>query len=761
MRAHPASRTNLTLKSPLRRAAVAVTASALLALGLAAGATPASASVSPACGNGAGEAMCLTFPLPDLASTGSNVYVGLPLSGASAIYVDWGDGSAVDGPINAVGAAPVSHYYTVGGTTQAKIYGTSLDWFGTSGSWYGSGSVGSVDSWGGLGLTSLVGALNSSTALTSVPATLPSTVTDISGMFFSSGFAGDDNIGLWDTTNVTGMGGVFQGATHFDESLGSWKMGSVTDASGMFNYSGMSVQSYDATLNGWNSQTSNRSLTVGATGLYYSSVGSAAHAALQTAPFAWVLDDSGPASEAGLSSVSLSGTEAIRSTLTAGPAATYQPRLTYQWQSSATGTGSWSDLVGESHPTLVIPDLQAGRYLRVCVNANNSVGTPADLCSDATGQIAGIDPSVGTVTITGSTVAGSTLTAETPDFNAGVPAATLTYTWSVSNYSNGNLSDLISGQSGSTLLLTDNMIGRYIYVCVNDGVSLFPPCSSVPLTGPITGIAPALISVTVGGTKAVHSTVTATVGVVGAPAPELFYKWESSANGTTGWTTVGDSVSTYVIPLSQFQRYLRVTVTAKSDGYQDAVRTSLPARVTGAATPNVPRSVKGLAGDKSVVVSWTAPADNGGAAINYYKVTATPKVGSATRTCTTATGSALSCQVTGLAAGVAYRFTVKAHNSVGFGAASTQSATVTPIGITWTKSGKVMTAKFKPVSGATKYTETSTGATKTSGVCKVAGSGSARRVTCVITLKTGKSSLTVSVLKTKTVLAKATKVQTV
>ncbi len=759
MRAIPAGSTNLTLKSPLRRAAVAVTASALLALGLAAGATPASASVSPACGNGAGEAMCLTFPLPDLASTGSNVYVSLPLSGASDIYVDWGDGSSVDGPITAVGAAPVSHYYTVGGTTQAKIYGTSLDWFGTSGSWYGSGSVGSVDSWGGLGLTSLVGALNSSTALTSVPATLPSTVTDISGMFFSSGFAGDDNIGLWDTTNVTGMGGVFQGATHFDESLGSWKMGSVTDASGMFNYSGMSVQSYDATLNGWNSRAASQSLTVGATGLYYSSAGSAAHAALQVTPNGWTLDDAGPASEAQIIGASISGTEQIRQTLQVNATTSGQPQIGYQWRYSSTGFSPWTNIDGAVGRTLVVPDSVFGKYLQVVVIADNSVGTPATVFAGPTNLIAGIDPSVGTVTITGSTVAGSTLTAETPDFTAGVPAATLTYTWSVSDSSVGAGSDLIQGQSGSTLLLTDNMIGRYIYVCVSAGT--VSSCSPVPLTGPITGIAPNVTSVTVWGTKAVRSTVSARVSSAGAPTPELFYKWESSANGTTGWTTVGDSASTYVIPTSQYLRYLRVTVTAKSDGYPDSVLTSAAVRVTGAATPTAPRSVKGLAGDKSVFVSWTGPVDNGGAAINYYKVTATPNVGSATRTCTTATGSVLSCQVTGLAAGVAYRFTVKAHNSVGFGAASSQSATVTPIGITWTKSGKVMTAKFKPVSGATKYTETSTGATKTSGACTVAGSGSARRVTCVITLKTGKSTLTVSVLKTKTVLAKTTKVQTV
>ena len=61
---------------------------------------------------------------------------------------------------------------------------------------------------------------------------------------------------------------------------------------------------------------------------------------------------------------------------------------------------------------------------------------------------------------------------------------------------------------------------------------------------------------------------------------------------------------------------------------------------------------------------------------------------------------------------------------------------------------------------APEYTEVSTGATKASGVCSVAGTGAARLVTCVITLKTGKSTLTVSAVKTSAVLVKAIRLQT-
>ncbi|WP_240195730.1 fibronectin type III domain-containing protein [Nocardioides faecalis] len=90
-----------------------------------------------------------------------------------------------------------------------------------------------------------------------------------------------------------------------------------------------------------------------------------------------------------------------------------------------------------------------------------------------------------------------------------------------------------------------------------------------------------------------------------------------------------------------------------------------PARVPGA-----PAAVSATAGNTSARVSWTAPSANG-AAITGYRVSAAP----GGRSCTT---TALTCTVTGLTNGTAYRFTVSATNAAGTGPASAASAAATP-----------------------------------------------------------------------------------
>ena len=89
--------------------------------------------------------------------------------------------------------------------------------------------------------------------------------------------------------------------------------------------------------------------------------------------------------------------------------------------------------------------------------------------------------------------------------------------------------------------------------------------------------------------------------------------------------------------------------------------------------PGAPSGVVATRGDEMATVTWTAPVDDGGAAVTGYTVTASP--GGAT---CEATAPTTACAVPGLTNGQSYSFTVTATNSIGTGPASAASNSVTP-----------------------------------------------------------------------------------
>src|SRR6202000_3214965 len=89
-----------------------------------------------------------------------------------------------------------------------------------------------------------------------------------------------------------------------------------------------------------------------------------------------------------------------------------------------------------------------------------------------------------------------------------------------------------------------------------------------------------------------------------------------------------------------------------------------------------PTAVSAAAKSSGALVTWTAPASEGGSPITGYKIT--PYLGGVAQTATTTTGAATSGSVKGLTNGSAYTFTVAAINAVGTGAESTASTAVTP-----------------------------------------------------------------------------------
>jgi hypothetical protein len=91
-----------------------------------------------------------------------------------------------------------------------------------------------------------------------------------------------------------------------------------------------------------------------------------------------------------------------------------------------------------------------------------------------------------------------------------------------------------------------------------------------------------------------------------------------------------------------------------------------------AVVPSAPGIGTATAGNARAIVAFTAPSNNGGAAITSYTVTSSPGG-------ITATGTSSPIIITGLTGGTPYTFTVTATNSAGTGAASVASTSVTPI----------------------------------------------------------------------------------
>ena len=90
--------------------------------------------------------------------------------------------------------------------------------------------------------------------------------------------------------------------------------------------------------------------------------------------------------------------------------------------------------------------------------------------------------------------------------------------------------------------------------------------------------------------------------------------------------------------------------------------------------PQPPGAPSAARGSGQVTVTWSAPTDDGGAAITTYQVRSEPSSSGCT------TSGALTCTVTGLTNGTAYTFTVVATNEVGTSKPSAPSDAVTPAG---------------------------------------------------------------------------------
>jgi hypothetical protein len=114
-------------------------------------------------------------------------------------------------------------------------------------------------------------------------------------------------------------------------------------------------------------------------------------------------------------------------------------------------------------------------------------------------------------------------------------------------------------------------------------------------------------------------------------------------------------------------------IVAATNGIGESADSTPSVAATPGTVPTEPTNVVAVAGDGQATVSWTAPADDGGSAIESYSIVASPS-----GTITVVDVSQLSVTVTGLTNGTEYTFIVTATNGIGEGTSAAPSEAVTP-----------------------------------------------------------------------------------
>jgi surface protein len=107
----------------------------------------------------------------------------------------------------------------------------------------------SVDHWGiDTEITNAANAFKDASNLINVPSSAPSTINNMSGMFYEATSFNDPDINNWDTSNVTNMNSAFRNAKDFNQNINNWDTSNVTNMLYMFR----GTTSFNQPINKWN-----------------------------------------------------------------------------------------------------------------------------------------------------------------------------------------------------------------------------------------------------------------------------------------------------------------------------------------------------------------------------------------------------------------------------------------------------------------------------------------------------------------------------
>ena len=133
-------------------------------------------------------------------------------------------------------------------------------------------------------------------------------------------------------------------------------------------------------------------------------------------------------------------------------------------------------------------------------------------------------------------------------------------------------------------------------------------------------------------------------------------------NATSGFTSLSASYNFYTYSGVANKRHGSVVISYSS------------------GVPSAPSGVNGVANNSGVSLYWTRPSTEGATPIDAYQVDYAVSDYTSWTTAATCTGTGETCTVTSLTNGTAYKFRVRAQNSIGWGSYSSLSQELTPSG---------------------------------------------------------------------------------